>query len=84
MNLKDKSIHNDSFLIDYSDFITNYRIYSFDVYRKIRDDNTNKFINITCNAVTNTPSTVYVFYKSYATITLKIDKQNGMTVYKSY
>ena len=41
MNLKDKSIHNDSFLIDYSDFITNYRIYSFDVYRKIRDDNTN-------------------------------------------
>ena len=53
MNLKDKSIHNDSFLIDYSDFITNYRIYSFDVYRKIRDDNTNKFINITCNGVTN-------------------------------
>ena len=84
MNLKDKSIHNDSFLIDYSDFITNYRIYSFDVYRKIRDDNTNKFINITCNGVTNTPSTVYVFYKSYATITLKIDKQNGMTVYKNY
>ena len=84
MNLKDKSIHNDSFLIDYSDFITNYRIYSFDVYRKIRDDNTNKFINITCNGVTNTLSTVYVFYKSYATITLKIDKQNGMTVYKNY
>ena len=83
-NLKDKSIHNDSFLIDYSDFITNYRIYSFDVYRKIRDDNTNKFINITCNGVTNTQSTVYVFYKSYATITLKIDKQNGMTVYKNY
>ena len=83
-NLKDKSIHNDSFLIDYSDFITNYRIYSFDVYRKIRDDNTNKFINITCNGVTNIQSTVYVFYKSYATITLKIDKQNGMTVYKNY
>ena len=84
MNLKDKSIHNDSFLIDYSDFITNYRIYSFDVYRKIRDDNTNKFINITCNAVSDNLATVYVFYKSYATITLKIDKQNGMTVYKSY
>ena len=84
MNLKDKSIHNDSFLINYSDFITNYRIYSFDVYRKIRDDNTNKFINITCNAVSDNLATVYVFYKSYATITLKIDKQNGMTVYKSY
>ena len=84
MNLKDKSIHNDSFLIDYSDFITNYRIYSFDVYRKIRDNNTNKFINITCNAVSDNLSTVYVFYKTYATITMKIDKQNGMTVYKSY
>ena len=84
MNLKDKSIHNDSFLIDYSDFFTNYRIYSFDVYRKIRDDNTNKFINITCNGVTNIQSTVYVFYKSYATISLEIDKQNGMTVYKNY
>ena len=53
-------------------------------YRKIRDDNTNKFINITCNGVSDTLSTVYVFYKSYATITLKIDKQNGMTVYKNY
>ena len=84
MNLKDKSIYNDSFLIDYSDFITNYRIYSFDVYRKIRDDNTNKFINITCNAVSDNLATVYVFYKSYATITLKIDKKNGMTVYKNY
>ena len=54
------------------------------MHRKIRDDNANKFINITCNGVTNTQSTVYVFYKSYATITLKIDKQNGMTVYKNY
>ena len=84
MNLKNKSIHKDSFLINYNDFQTNYRIYSFDVYRKIRDDNTNKFINITCNSVTANLSTVYVFYKSYATITLKIDKQNGMNVYKNY
>ena len=84
MNLKDKSIYNESFLINSSDFITNYRIYSFNLDRKIRDDNTNKFINITCDGLTDTESTVYVFYSSYATITLKIDKQNGMTVYKSY
>ena len=50
----------------------------------VRDDNTNKSINITCNGVTNAEATVYAFYKSYATITLKIDKQNGMTVYKNY
>ena len=84
MSLKDKSIYNDCFLTDYSDFITNYRIYSFNLDRKIRDDNTNKFINITCNSTSNNVSTIYVFYKSYATITLKIDKQNGMTVYKNY
>ena len=84
MNLKDKSIYNESFLINYSDFITNYRIYSFNLDRKIRDDDTNIFINITFNGLTNIESTVYVFYRSYATITLKIDKQNGMTVYKSY
>ena len=84
MNLKDKSIYNESFLINYSDFITNYRIYSFNLDRKIRDNNINKYINITCNGLTDIESTVYVFYRSYATITLKIDKQNGMTVYKSY
>ena len=84
MNLKDKSIYNNKFLINYSDFITNYRIYSFNLDRKIRDDNTNKSINIVCNGVTNTVSTVYVYDRSYATITLKINKQNGMTVYKSY
>ena len=84
MNLKDKSIYNEKFLINYSDFITNYRIYSFNLDRKIKDDNTNKFINIVCNGVKNSPSTVFIVYKSYATITLKIDKKDGMTVYKSY
>ena len=54
MNLKDESIYNNKFLINYSDFITNYRIDSFNLDRKIRDDNTNKFINITCNGVTDT------------------------------
>ena len=84
MNLKDKSMYNNKFLINYSDFMTNYRIYSFNLDRKIRDDNTNKFINIVCNSVTNAVSTVHLYYRNYATITLKIDKQNGMTVYKSY
>ena len=84
MNLKDKSIYNNKFLINYSDFITNYRIYHFNLDRKIRDDDTNKFINIVYNGVTETESTVSVFYRSYATITLKIDKKDGMTVYKNY
>ena len=84
MGIKNKSIYDEKFLIIYSAFITNYRIYSFNLDRKIRNDNTNNCINIECTGVTNNPSTVYVIYKSYATIILKIDKKDGMTVYKSY
>ena len=47
MILKNKSIHKDKFLINYSDFIENYRIYSFNLDRIIKDDKSNKFINIT-------------------------------------
>ena len=42
VDLKNKSIHDESFLINYNDFITNYRIYSFNLDRKIRDDNNKK------------------------------------------
>ena len=44
MILKDNSIYGNKFLINYSDFITNHRIYSFNINRKIRDDNTNMLI----------------------------------------
>ena len=51
--LKDKSIHKDKFLINYSDFIENYRIYSFNLDRIIKDGNSNKFINIKCQSDTD-------------------------------
>ena len=81
MILKDKSIHKDNFLINYSDFIENYRIYSFNLDRVIKDDNSNKFINITYQAVSNNISTVYAVFKTYATITMKYNKTNGLIVY---
>ena len=84
MILKDKSIHKDDFLINYSDFIENYRIYSFNLDRVIKDDNSNKFINITCQAVSNNIATVYAVFKTYATITMKYNKTNGLIVYKNY
>ena len=83
MILKDKSMLNDKFLINYKDFIDNYRIYSFNTDRIIRDDNSNQQINITCESSPNNESTVYVVYKTYATITLNYSG-NGMKVYKSY
>ena len=84
MILKDKSIHEDKFIINYSDFITNYRIYSFNLDRIIRDDKSNKFVNITCESVSNNEATVYAIFKTYATITMKYDKNNGLVIYKNY
>ena len=84
MILKDKSIYKDNFLINYSDFIENYRIYSFNLDRVIKDDNSNKFIYITCQSDSNDISTAYAVFKTYATITLKYDKTNGLIVYKNY
>ena len=84
MILKDKSIYKDNFLINCSDFIENYRIYSFNLDRVIKNDNSNKFINITCQAVSNNISTVYAIFKTYATITMKYNKTNGLIVYKNY
>ena len=84
MILKDKSIHEDEFLINYSDFIKNYRIYSFNLNRIIRDDNSNKFVNITCESSSNDETTVYAIFKTYTTITMKYDKNNGLIVYKNY
>ena len=70
MILKDKSMFNDKFLINYKDFINNYRIYSFNIDRIIRDDNLNQQINITCESISNNEAIVYVIYKTYTTVTL--------------
>ena len=83
MILKDKSTFNDEFLVNYKDFIDNYSIYSFNIDRIIRDDNSNQQINITCESDSENVSTVYVIYKTYATVTLNFS-ENGIKVYKNY
>ena len=83
MILKDKSTFNDEFLVNYKNFIDNYRIYSFNIDRIIRDDNSNQQINISCESDTENVSTVYVVYKTYSTITLNYS-ENGIKVYKNY
>ena len=83
MILKDKSTFNDEFLVNYKDFIDNYRIYSFNIDRIIRDDNSNQQININCESDSDNVSTVYVVYKTYATVTLNYSN-NGIKIYKNY
>ena len=83
MILKDKSTFNDKFSINYKDFLDNYRIYSFNIDRIIRDDNSNQQINITAESNSDNASTVYVIYKTYVTVTLNYS-ENGIKVYKNY
>ena len=83
MILKDKSTFNDEFLVNYKYFIDNYRIYSFNIDRVVRDDTSNQQINISCESDSNNVSTVYVVYKTYATVTLNYS-ENGINVYKNY
>ena len=84
MILKNKSLHKDKFLINNSDFIENYGIYSFNLDRIIKDNKSNRFINIICQSDTDDIATVYAIFKTYATITMKYDKTNGLIVYKNY
>ena len=81
MILKDKSTINDEFLVNYKDFIDNYRIHSFNIDRIIRSDNSNQQISINCESDSENVSTVYVVYKTYATITLDYS-ENGIKYIK--
>ena len=79
--LKSKSNHYDNFLITYPSF-KNYRIYCFNVSRNIKDDHSNKFINIITNMET-TSCTVYIVLKTHSSVKLNYSKSNGLVVYKS-
>ena len=83
MILKDKSTFKNEFLVNYKDFIDNYRIYSFNIDRIIKDDSSNQQINITCESTSNNQATIYVVHKTYTTITLDYT-ENGIKVYKNY
>ena len=83
MILKDKSMLNDKFLINYKDFIDNYRIYSFNIDRIIRDDSSNQQIHINAESTSDNASTVYVVYKTYASVILSYS-ENGIRIYKNY
>ena len=80
--LKSKSNHSDKFLISYENFREYYRIYCFNVSRNIRDNHNNKFMNIITN-LEESACTVYVVFKTFSSIKLEYNKNNGLVVYKS-
>ena len=80
--LKSKSNYSDKFLISYENFRQYYRIYCFNVSRNVRDDHNNKFMNIITN-IEETACTVYIVFKTFSSVKLEYNKNNGLIVYKS-
>ena len=80
--LKSKSNYSDKFLISYENFREYYRIYCFNVSRNIRDNHNNKFMNIITN-LEESSCTVYVVFKTFSSVKLEYNKNNGLVVYKS-
>ena len=79
--LKSKSNYCDKSLISYENFRQYYRIYCFNVSRNVRDDHNNKSMNIITN-MEETACTVYIVFKTFSTVKLEYDKNNGLIVYK--
>ena len=80
--LKGKSNYSDKFLISYENFRQYYRIYFFNVSRNIRDNHNNKFMNIITN-IEESACTVYIVFKTFSSVKLEYDRNNGLVVYKS-
>ena len=80
--LKSKSNHSDKFLISYENFRQYYRIYCFNVSRNERDDHNNRLMNIITKMET-TACTVYIVFKTFSSVKLEYDKNNGLIVYKT-
>ena len=80
--LKSKSNHSDKFLISYENFRQYYRIYCFNVSRNVRDNHNNKFMNIITN-IEESACTSYIVFKTFSSVKLEYNKNNGLVVYKS-
>ena len=79
---KNKSMHQNNFLINYIEYLNYYRIYFWNISRQIKNDNANKFINIITGMESNACE-VYIVFKTSASVTLKYSKNDKLIVYKS-
>ena len=75
-------MYSNNFIINYDDYINYYRIYFWNTSRQIKDDNTNKFINI-LSGMETAACEVYIVFKTSASITMKYSKNDKLIIYKS-
>ena len=81
-NFKSKSMQQNDFLINCIEYLNYYRIYFWDISRQVKDDNSNKFINILTGMET-AACEVYIVFKTSASIILKYSKNDKLIAYKS-
>ena len=55
---------------------------AFYVSRNVRDNHNNKFMNIITN-IGDTACTVYIVFKTFNSVKMEYNKNNGLIVYKS-
>ena len=83
INFKNRSPYKNEFLLNYSQFLNNYLIYSFPLERMIRNNYASKSINIMGNPDDNSVSTGIIVFQQSAYINLKI-KNGSLIVSKTY
>ena len=80
---KNRSPYTNEFLLNYSQLLNNYLIYSFPLARMLKYDSGNKSVDIICDPDDNTESTAIIIYQKSAYINLKITDRS-LKVTKTY
>ena len=83
INFKNRSPYTNEFLLNHSQFLNNYLIYSFPLERMIKNDFANKFINLMGNPDNNSAATGIIVFQQSAYINLKIEN-GSLIVSKTY
>ena len=80
---KNRSPYTNEFLLNYNQFLNHYLIYSFPLYRMLKNDSGNKSIIINGEPDDNSTSTAIIIYQQAAYINFKIEN-NSLVVTKTY
>ena len=80
---KNRSPYTNEFLLNYYQFLKHYLIYSFPLYRMLKNDSGNKSIIINGEPDDNSTSTAIIIYQQAAYINFKIEN-NSLVVTKTY
>ena len=80
---KNRSPYTNEFFLNYNQFLNNYLIYGFPLYRMLKNDSGNKSIILNGEPDDNSESTAIIIYQQASYINFKIDN-DSLIVTKTY